>query len=117
MYLVASGQASRRTDGAALLGSDRHTVARWLTRYARGGRSALLDLSVPAGKHPALSPEHTAQLQQARQRPDGLASYAAIRCWIAQTYGVTLTYNAIHTLVRYKLKAKPKVARPAHKKR
>ena len=47
LYLLASGQARSRTTVASLLGVSRGTVGRWLTTYAHGGLSALLDVYVP----------------------------------------------------------------------
>ena len=117
LYLLASRQARHRTEVAALLGVDRNTVGRWLAQYQRGGLAALLAIYVPAGKRPALSADQRAQLQQAFQPPHGFASYEAIRQWIASTLGVSLSYNAVHKLVRYKLRAKPTVARPSHPKK
>jgi transposase len=117
LYLLASGQARFRSDVARLLGLDRNTAGRWLERYAQGGLAALLELYVPSGKAPALQPDHVAQLQQALQQPQGFGSYDEVRQWIQDTCGVTLTYNATHKLVRYKLAAKLKVARPAHIKK
>ncbi len=117
LYLLASGQAARRTDVAVLLGVDCNTVGRWLTSYAQGGLPALLDVYVPAGKRPALSSTQLAQLQQALRRPADFASYDEVRCWIEQNLGISLTYKTVHRLVRYKLKAKLKVARPSHEKK
>jgi transposase len=117
LYLLASGQARHRTAVAQLLGVDRNTVGRWLQLYARGGLPALLDVYVPAGKPPALSPTQLAQLQRALQQPQGFASFGAVRAWIADHLGVQLTYNATRKLVRYKLGAKLKVARPSHQKK
>jgi transposase len=114
LYLLASGQARFRSDIAAVLGVDRNTVGRWLERYAHGGLDAVLERYRPAGKAPALQPHQIAQLQQALAQPQGFASYAAARQWINDTFGVALTYNATHKLVRYKLGAKLKVARPVH---
>jgi transposase len=113
LYLLASGQARFRSDIASMLGIDRNTVGRWLDRYAHGGLDALLDIYVPAGKAPALAPDQVAQLQQVLQQPQGFASYDQVRQWIRDTFGVALSYNATHKLVRYKLGAKLKVARPA----
>ena len=117
LYLLASGQARRRTEVATLLGVDRNTVGRWLDQYAQGGLPALLDIYIPAGKAAPLAPTQLAQLQQALQQPEGFASYNAVRQWIATNLGVTLTYNATHKLVRYKLGATLKVARPSHQKK
>lgn len=117
LYVLASGQARFRNDVACLLGVSRNTVGRWLERYAHGGLDALLALSVPAGKAPALAPEQQAKLQHALQQPAGFASYDAARQWIRDTFGVALTYNATHKLVYYKLGATLKVARPSHQKK
>ncbi len=117
LYLLASRQARRRTDAATLLGVDRNTIGRWLTQYEQGGLAALLNIYVPAGKRKPLSAEQLAQLQQALRQPQGFASYDAVRQWIADHLGVSLTYNATRKLVRYKLGAKLKVARPSHPKK
>ncbi len=117
LYLIASGQARRRTHAAQLLGVERTTIGRWLTQYTQGGLTALLDLYVPAGKAPALTPDQLAQLQQRLAQPDGFASYGEIQQWLATTFGVQMGYHAVHTLVHDKLRARPKVARPSHEKK
>ena len=117
LFLLASRQARYRHQVATLLGLDRNTVGHWLARYAKGGLSALLAVYVPAGKHSPLSPDQLAQLQQALQQPQGFGSYGAIQQWIATHFGVQLSYNAVHKLVRYKLQAKLKVPRPSHTKK
>jgi transposase len=117
LYLLASGHARSRQEVATLLGVDRNTVGRWLATYERGGLVALLAVYIPAGKRKPLTPDQLAQLQQALGQPHGFASYGAIRQWIADTFGVQLSYNAVHKLVRYKLRAKLKVPRPSHIKK
>ena len=117
LYLLATGQARRRGQAAHLLGVERNTIGRWLTRYTQGGLDALLDVYVPAGKAPALAPQQLAQLQQRLAQPDGFASYGEIQQWIATTLGVQLGYHAVHTLVHDKLRARPKVAHPSHEKK
>lgn len=117
LYLLASRQARHRTDVATLLGVDRNTIGRWLTQYEQGGLPALLNIYVPTGKRKPLSTEQLAYLQQALTQPQGFASYEAVRQWIADHLGVSLTYNATRKLVRYKLGAKLKVARPSHQKK
>ncbi len=117
LYLLASGQARFRQEVATLLGVDRNTIGRWLAQYERGGLDALLAVYIPAGKRKPLTPAQLAQLQQALAAPAGFASYGAIRQWLADTCGVQLSYNAVHKLVRYKLRAKLKVPRPSHIKK
>jgi transposase len=117
LYLLASGQARFRSDVARLLNVDRNTVGRWLDHYEHGGLPALLHVYVPAGKRKPLSADQLALLRQRLADPQGFASYDEVRRWIADTLGVTLSYNATHKLVRYQLGAKLKVARPAHIKK
>lgn len=117
LFLLVSGQARYRQEVAALLGIDRNTVGEWLDRYASGGLPTLLALYVPAGKPSPLTPDQLTQLHQALQQPHGFGSYSEIRQWINTTFDLQLSYNAVHKLVRYKLRAKLKVPRPSHTKK
>jgi hypothetical protein len=101
---------------ARLLGSHRHTIGRWLARYAAGGREAWLATYGPPGKPASLAPAVLASLEHARHRPEGLASYAALRQWVRQTHGVEVKDNTRYPLGRVRFKAKLKVARPRHTK-
>jgi transposase len=117
LYLLASGQATQRQQVAQLLGLHRNTVGRWLTIYEQAGLSALLQVTPPPGAIPALNAEQQAQLRAALADPNGVSSYKAVQQWIATTFGVEMEYQAVHKLVRYKLGAKLKVARPTHFKK
>ncbi len=117
LYLLASGQARYRTTVASLVGVSRGTVGRWLTTYTQGGLLALLDVYVPAGKAPALTPAQVTQLQAVLDQPAGFASYGAVQRWIVDELGVEMGYHAVHKLVRYNLRAKLKVPRPSHIKK
>lgn len=117
LFLFASGQAQYRQQVATLLGLDRNTIGQWLDRYASGGLPALLAVYVPAGKRSPLTPDQLAQLQHVLAQPNGFGSYGEIQQWIATTLGIPLSYNAVHKLVRYKLRAKLKVPRPTHIKK
>jgi hypothetical protein len=57
LYLLASHQATSRVAVAAILGVSRNTVAAWLTTYATAGLDGLLQVYVPAGNVPALTPD------------------------------------------------------------
>jgi transposase len=87
LYLLRSGQAPTRQDVARLLGFHRNTVGHWLARYAAGGLDVLLELYVPAGKRRSLSPDVLASIEQAFHRPEGFASYDALRQWVQRTHG------------------------------
>ncbi len=117
LYLLASAQATRRVQLASLLGVSRNTITRWLALYTTGGIPALLDLYVPPGKAPALTPHQLEQLRLRLAEPQGFASYGEVQQWIADTLGVHMLYHAVHTLVYDKLHARLKVARPNHEKK
>lgn len=117
LFLIASKQVSSRSDAARVLGIARNSVISWLADYQRDGIDGLLDLYVPAGKAPALSQPQLEQLRVRLADPSGFPSYGDIRLWIEQTLGVTMSYDAVHTLVHDKLGGRPKVARPAHEKK
>ena len=117
LYLLASGQAQTRQDVARLLGVSRNTVGRWLASYEGGGLAALLDLYVPPGKAPSLSPAVLTNLEQALKQPHGFGSYHELRDWVARTQGVSVKYKTLYTIVRKRFKTKLKVARPSHTKK
>ena len=117
LYLLATRQAQDRQDVARLLGVHRNTIGRWLARYAAGGMDALLATYVPAGKPVSLAPAVLASLEQALHRPDGFASYEALRQWVRQTHGVEVKYKTLYTIVRTRFRTKLKVPRPSHTKK
>ena len=97
LYLLASQQVTTRQDVAQLLGISRNTVGRWLSAYANGGVDALLDIYIPPGKQPSLSADVLASLEQALQRPEGFASYEALRQWLKQTHQIEVKYKTLYT--------------------
>jgi transposase len=117
LYLLVSGQAHTRQDVARLLGVHRDTISRGLAVYAAGGLAALRATYVPPGKPVSLAPAVLASLEQALRRPEGFASYEALRQWVRRTHGVEVKYKPLYTLVRTRFKAKLKVPRPSHTKK
>jgi hypothetical protein len=117
LYLLAAGHAQTRQEVAQWLGVHRHTLGRWLAIDAAGGLEALLRLYQPAGKRPSLAPAGLASVGQALQRPEGFASYGALRQWVRQTHGSNIQDTTLYTLVRTRFKTQLKVARPRHTKK
>ena len=117
LYLLASGQATTRQTVADLLGIHRNTVGRWLALYEQEGLEALVQVTPPPGATPAVNAEQEAQLRVALSEPQGFDSYGAVQVWLRETFGIEMEYQATHKLVRYKLGAKLKVARPSHQKK
>jgi transposase len=117
LYLLASGQARTRQEVATILGVHRHPIGRWLARYAVGGVDALLATYVPAGKPVSLAPAVLAGLEQVLRRPEGFASYEALRQWVVQTHHVPVKDKTLYTIVRTRFRTKLKVPRPSHTKK
>src|SRR5687767_7451077 len=92
LYLLASGQAHSRQEVGQLLGIHRNTIGRWLAIYAAGGLQALLAMYAPAGKSVSLAPAILASLEEPLRRPEGFASYEALRQWVRRTHGVEVKY-------------------------
>jgi transposase len=117
LFLIASQQVRSRSQLARVLGIARNTVTSWLSEYREGGIDGLLDLYVPAGSAPALSPEQLEQLRARLAEPHGFGSYGEVQQWLLDTLGVSMKYHAVHTLVYDKLGARLKVARQSHEKK
>jgi hypothetical protein len=77
--LLARGHAPTRQEAARLLVVHRNTMARGLAISDTGGLQALLATDVPAGKPISPAPEVLASIAQALHRPEGFASYEALR--------------------------------------
>jgi transposase len=117
LYLLKSGQAHERQEVAALLGVGRNAVGRWLDAYEAGGLKAMLSVKPLPGRVPALTAEQLTRLKDALARPEGFGSYGEVQDWIGDELGVSMKYDAVHTLVHDKLGARLKVARPSHPKK
>lgn len=117
LYVVASEQARSRSAVASLLGVHRDTVGAWFTLYAAGGRERLLELYISPGKASSVPPTILEALQKRLEAEAGFASYGEIQTWLADKHDVKMRYAALHKLVAYKLKARPKVVRPRHIKK
>jgi transposase len=117
LYLLASEQARNRSQVARLMGLHRNTVQNWLAAYADGGLRQLLRVEKAPGRQPALAGEKLAQLRAKLAEPAGFGSYGEVRDWIEAELGVGMQYDAVRKLVRYRLGAKLKRARPSHIKK
>ena len=118
LVLLCSGEVQSRQEAAAHLAVHRNTIGRWLAAYQCGGLEELLRLDAPGAKpeQRTLSPAVLAALQE-RLDHEGFASYVEVRTWLAEEYGVEVPYPTLHKLVRYRLGAKLKCARPVHAKK
>ena len=55
-------------------------------------------------------------LQKRLSQAEGFGSYLQVQQWLSATLGVDAEYATVHHLVRYRLGAKLKAARPVHLK-
>lgn len=117
LYLLASKQTKTRRAIAAALGVHRETIGAWLDLYVSGGIDRLLELRVPPGRAPTVTPEIETCLRAALKAPGSFHSYQAIVDWLWQQHGISLSYSAVHALVRYKLKLNVVRQRKPHQSR
>jgi hypothetical protein len=54
----------------------------------------------------------TESIDKKLEEPEGFESYGEICHWLESQLGIKSKYKTVHHLVRYRLKARPKVARP-----
>lgn len=114
LYLIASEQVGCRTQIAKILGVNRNSVQAWLKTYEAGGLEVLLQLKKAKGKPPKMTVEAKAALTEKLADEKGFSSYGEIRAYLLAEHQVELSYSRVHTIVRYEMKAKPKVARPTN---
>ena len=114
LYLIASQQVGYRTQIAKILGVNRNSVSTWLKIYEAGGLEELLKLKKAKGKPPTMTVKAKTALTQKLATEQGFGSYGEIRAYLVAEHQVELSYSRVHTMVRYEMKAKPKVARPTN---
>lgn len=98
---------------AIMLGRNRVTVQKWLSKYRQGGLDVLLEPKSNLGGRPtSIRPDVVAKLKEELQNPAGFQSYGEIQLWLKTCFDIDVAYRTVHQLVRYKLKGKLKVPRP-----
>ncbi len=117
IYLIATNQVRSRLALSQLLAVHRHTIKNWLNLYAQGGVAKLLEIQKPEGKKSSLSEQALSELKTRLATPEGFASYKEIHQFLHDDHQATIGYAAVHKLVRYNLKAKPKSPRPSNPKK
>lgn len=112
LYLLKTKQVETVQHLAVVLGRNRVTVQRWLHKYRTGGVDKLLEVHKSQGR-PMVIPEWAiAALKQELLDSYGFSSYGEVQTWLQAVLGIEVNYHVVHNLVRYKLKAKLKAARP-----
>ena len=117
LLLIRTGQVRNRTEAARHLAKHRNSIKNGLDAYRRGGLAELLRVGTPGPKpeQKTLSP---AVFQALRRRlaGDGFSGYTGARDWLHQQFGLDVPYATVYGLIRKRLGAKLKRARPRHQK-
>lgn len=112
LYLLKSNKVETITQAAELLGRNRVTLQDWLAKYRQGGLESLLKRTSSPGRPRKIPAWAEKALARKLEESEGFESYNAICQWLETSLGITAKYKTVHSLVYYKLKASPKIARP-----
>jgi transposase len=118
LFLIRSGEVQSRAEAAARLLVHRNSVWAWLEAYKAGGLEQMLRIGTPGPKPVQKSlavPVFNALEKQVEG--EGFSGYTHAQEWLRTEYGRDLPYSTVHKLIRYRLGAKLKRARPRHQKK
>ncbi|PIG90457.1 helix-turn-helix domain-containing protein [Gloeocapsopsis sp. IPPAS B-1203] len=115
IYLLKLPEPMSISAIAKVMGKHRGTLQRWLSIYQEQGLEKLLEIKHSPGRPRAIPGWAVVSLKRRLAEPNGFKSYTQVQQWLRQM-GVEAEYRTVHELVRYRLKAKLKAARPVHKK-
>jgi transposase len=108
---LKQGVVNSRSELAARCNRNPSTLNRWLVRYQQGGLSALLATRRAPGATRKIQGEAREKLKARLAQPEGCHSYGEIQQWLEHTCQLKVAYGTLYRVVRYELKAKPKVPR------
>jgi len=100
-----------------MLSKHRTTIGTWLNTYEKDGIAGLLTIKTRPNRKSIIPSDVLDKLKQKLSEPEGFKGYKAIQTWIANEFSINISYKALHNIVRYRLKAKPKVGRKSHIKK
>lgn len=118
LVLIRSGKAGTRREAAEHLAVHRNTIRNWLDLYCAGGIERMLQIA-PGGARPEQRtlPGPVLAALKARLDSEGFESYTEAHRWLEEEFGIFAPYAAVHRIIRRRLGAKLKRARPAHVKK
>lgn len=118
LFLIRSGQVKNREAAAACLVAHRNSVRNWLDAYKAGGLAQMLHIGTTGPKPVQKSlPAPVFNALQAQVRGEGFSGYTRAQEWLRTQFGCDVPYSTVHKLIRYRLGAKLKRARPRHQKK
>ncbi len=113
LYWYKTGQATTRKALGSLLNRSQAAIGQWADTYRARGLRGLLHLNYRGGNlAPSIPVEVQRQLKEQLARPEGFASYKAIRVWLKEQHGLDVPYSTVFGTVKYRLDAHPKAPRP-----
>jgi transposase len=102
---------------AKVIGRHRGSVQRWLSLYREGGLEGVLETRQSPGRPKVIPEWAVSSLKRRLDDPEaGFGSYIQVQQWLSETLNIEAEYATVHHLVRYRLGAKLKAARPVHVK-
>lgn len=104
LYLLQSHCAATMQDVAPLLEVHRVTIGRWLHVYEQDGIEGLLAIPTSPGRPLSLPAPILDQLQEYLKIPGYFSSYKEVHAWLCTKFHCTISYKAVHKIVRYVLK-------------
>lgn len=116
LYLLALPKAMSISEIAHVVGKHRGTLQRWLSDYQKQGLDQFLKIQEVTGRPRVIPAWAVERLKRRLAEPEGFKSYGAVQRWLSERLGIEAEYATVHHLVRYRLKAKLKAARPVHLK-
>lgn len=117
LYLLKRPNAMSISEIAKVIGRNRGSVQRWLSQYRSNGLTSLLETRQSPGRPQVIPNWAVESLKRRLDDPEtGFGSYTQVQQWLSETLNVQAEYATVHHLVRYRLGAKLKAARPVHTK-
>ena len=117
LYLLKLPEAMSISTIAKVVGRHRGSVQRWLSQYRETGLNGLLETRQSPGRPRVIPGWSVKSLQRRLADPaTGFGSYTQVQQWLSDTLNVEAESATVHHLVRYRLGAKLKAARPVHAK-
>lgn len=118
LFLISSAQVESREEAAARLVVHRNSVRNWLEAYKAGGLTQMLRIGKSGPKPVQKSlPAPVFDALEKQVKEEGFSGYTHAQEWLRTEHGHHLPYSTVHKLVRYRLGAKLKRARPRHQKK
>jgi transposase len=118
LFLIRSGEVQSREEAAARLLVHRNSIWIWLEAYKAGGLQQLLHIGTTGPKPVQKSlPAPVFDALEKQVEAEGFSGYTHAQEWLRTQFGCVVPYSTVHKLIRYRLGAKLKRARPRHKKK